>query len=62
MIDLDLHTTSSDGQFDPATLLRLVWQAGLGTVAINDNDTAAAIAEARRVAQEYGVHLTRCDV
>jgi 3',5'-nucleoside bisphosphate phosphatase len=57
VIDLHLHTTASDGQCDPATLVRLAWQAGLRTIAVTDHDTTAAIAETRSIAAQHGIVL-----
>jgi predicted metal-dependent phosphoesterase TrpH len=49
-VDLHTHSTCSDGTDDPATLVRLALDAGLGALAITDHDTLDAIGEARTAA------------
>lgn len=57
MIDLHLHTTSSDGRLTPAALVDRAAQAGLRTIAITDHDTTAALDEARAHAAGAGVDI-----
>jgi len=37
--DLHLHSTYSDGSYQPKELLKLARSQGLGTIAIADHDT-----------------------
>jgi predicted metal-dependent phosphoesterase TrpH len=55
VVDLHLHTTASDGHFDPAALVDLAWRAGIRTMSVTDHDTTAALAEAERAAKASGV-------
>jgi predicted metal-dependent phosphoesterase TrpH len=56
-IDLHTHTTASDGALPPAELLRKAASVGIGTLAITDHDTVAALSEALPVARQLGVRL-----
>ena len=47
MIDLHTHSSRSDGTDAPADLVAQAAQAGLGTLAITDHDTTAAVPAAR---------------
>ena len=64
MIDLHLHTTASDGLYDPAVLVDLAWRAGIRTMSVTDHDTVAALpevesaAEASRMAFVPGIEIT----
>ena len=64
MIDLHLHTTASDGLFDPAVLVDLAWRAGIRTMSVTDHDTVAALPEvenaavASRMAFVPGIEIT----
>ena len=51
VVDLHLHTTASDGHFDPAALVDLAWRAGIRTMSVTDHDTTAGLAEADRAAR-----------
>ena len=55
VIDLHLHTTASDGLFEPAQLVERAWRAGIRTMAVTDHDTVAAIAEVERAAAAIGI-------
>ena len=55
MIDLHLHTTASDGLFEPATLVDLAWRAGIRTMSVTDHDTTAALLEAETAATSFGI-------
>jgi predicted metal-dependent phosphoesterase TrpH len=56
-IDLHTHTTASDGVLAPAELVRKAAGVGIGTLAMTDHDTVAALSEALPVARELGVRL-----
>lgn len=55
VIDLHLHTTASDGLFEPAVLVDLAWRAGIRTMSVTDHDTVAGLAEAERAATASGI-------
>jgi predicted metal-dependent phosphoesterase TrpH len=49
--DLHIHTTASDGDFDPADIVEAAIAGGLDLIAITDHDTTAAVAPARAAAE-----------
>ena len=55
MIDLHLHTTASDGLFDPQTLVQMAWRAGIRTLSVTDHDTVAALDEVEAAAKASGM-------
>jgi hypothetical protein len=55
VIDLHLHTTSSDGRCTPAELVELAAAAGVTTMAVTDHDTTAAIADVHALAAARGI-------
>jgi predicted metal-dependent phosphoesterase TrpH len=55
VIDLHLHTTSSDGRSTPAELVDLAAAAGLTVMAVTDHDTTAAIADVQSMASRHGI-------
>ena len=57
MIDLHMHTTASDGELDPTTLVGQVYAAGIRTFSITDHDTMAGVVEAAQAAAGYGMAL-----
>lgn len=57
MIDLQSHSTVSDGEFPPAEVVRLAAQAGITTLALTDHDSVDGIAEATAAAEEVGIEL-----
>jgi hypothetical protein len=57
MIDLHLHTTASDGTDTPAELVRACREAGIGTMAVTDHDTVAALPEAAQEAWRAGLEF-----
>ncbi|MGC9453466.1 MAG: PHP domain-containing protein [Phycisphaerae bacterium] len=52
LVDLHTHSTCSDGQYEPAEVVRLAERTRLAAVALTDHDTLAGIPEARRTACE----------
>jgi predicted metal-dependent phosphoesterase TrpH len=52
-----MHSTASDGSVAPAQLVVAAAAAGLSAIALTDHDTIDGVAEARRVADEYGVEV-----
>jgi predicted metal-dependent phosphoesterase TrpH len=54
-IDLQLHTTFSDGNWSAEALLAHVAAAGFALVAVTDHDRVDTVAEVRRIGAEQGV-------
>jgi predicted metal-dependent phosphoesterase TrpH len=50
MIDLHIHTTSSDGSDEPEIILRKAEQAGLRYISITDHDSLGAYEKLNRIA------------
>jgi 3',5'-nucleoside bisphosphate phosphatase len=57
LIDLNLHTTASDGVLAPDELVRRAAAAGLTTISVTDHDTTAGIAAARQAAQQAAIRI-----
>lgn len=57
MIDLHMHTTSSDGRCSPEDLVQRAWNAGIRTMSVTDHDTMAALAPATRAAAALGMRV-----
>jgi predicted metal-dependent phosphoesterase TrpH len=55
VIDLHLHTTASDGLYQPAVLVDMAWRAGIRTMSVTDHDTVAALFEVERGASTLGI-------
>jgi predicted metal-dependent phosphoesterase TrpH len=55
VIDLHMHTTSSDGRCTPEELVLRAWDAGIRTMSVTDHDTMAGIAPAVRAASGLGM-------
>jgi len=55
MIDLQSHSTVSDGQLEPADVVRSAAAAGVTVMALTDHDGVAGVEEASRVAAELGI-------
>ena len=54
-LDLHLHTTASDGAWEPAEVVHGARSGGLHAIAITDHDTVAGVAEAQAAGEEAGV-------
>lgn len=54
-IDLHLHSTSSDGIYKPAELVKIAADAAISVIAIADHDSVDAINEAMSAAAESGI-------
>ena len=64
MIDLHLHTTSSDGSDEPLDLLDKAAQAGLGYISITDHDSMGAYQRLKKEAHSSsysGMLITGCE-
>ncbi len=57
LIDLQCHTTASDGTLTPTELVALAAERGLRVIAITDHDTVAGIDEALAAGRYYGVEV-----
>jgi predicted metal-dependent phosphoesterase TrpH len=57
LIELQSHSTVSDGQLSPAEVVAQAWEAGVTTLALTDHDAVAGIAEAAEAAEKLGVEL-----
>ena len=57
MIDLHLHTTSSDGRLRPAEVVREAARRGLAHVAITDHDVLGGLPEATATGDALGVEV-----
>jgi len=55
VIDLHMHTTSSDGRCTPEELVLRAWNAGIRTMSVTDHDTMAGVAPATRAASPLGM-------
>ncbi len=55
MIDLQSHSVVSDGQLEPADVVRAAAAAGITVMALTDHDGVAGVAEASATAQELGI-------
>jgi predicted metal-dependent phosphoesterase TrpH len=55
VIDLHLHTTTSDGRNSPAELVELAAAAGLRVIAVTDHDTTSSVTEVRELARAHGI-------
>jgi predicted metal-dependent phosphoesterase TrpH len=57
LIELQSHSTVSDGQLAPAEVVARAAEAGVTTLALSDHDAIAGVAEAARAAEGLGVEL-----
>ena len=55
--DLHIHTTASDGTWDPAQVVQAVYDAGIEAFAISDHDSVANVAETKMLAQGAGLRF-----
>jgi hypothetical protein len=57
LIELQSHSTVSDGQLLPAEVVAEAAKAGVTTLALTDHDAIAGVAEAQRAAEDAGIEL-----
>jgi 3',5'-nucleoside bisphosphate phosphatase len=57
LIELQSHSTVSDGQLAPADVVAEAWEAGVKTLALTDHDAIAGVAEAAAAAKTFGIEL-----
>ncbi|PIR70632.1 MAG: phosphatase [Candidatus Niyogibacteria bacterium CG10_big_fil_rev_8_21_14_0_10_42_19] len=56
-IDLQIHSTSSDGKYPPRELVEMSKNSGLETIAVTDHDTVAGLNEAVSAGKELGLKV-----
>jgi predicted metal-dependent phosphoesterase TrpH len=57
LIELQSHSTVSDGQLPPAEVVERAAEAGVTTLALTDHDAIAGVTEAARAAERVGIEL-----
>jgi len=57
LIELQSHSTVSDGQLAPAEVVAQAWEAGVTTLALTDHDAIAGVPEAAEAAKQFGIEL-----
>lgn len=57
LIELQSHSTVSDGQLAPAEVVEKAAEAGVTTLALTDHDAIAGVVEAEEAAQRVGIEL-----
>ena len=57
MIDLQSHSTFSDGELPPAQVVATATEAGVTTLALTDHDAIDGVAEASEAAADAGIAL-----
>lgn len=57
LIELQSHSTVSDGQLPPAEVVAKAAEAGVTTLALTDHDAIAGVAEAEAAAERLGIQL-----
>src|SRR6266508_6792811 len=55
MIDLQAHSTVSDGQLEPSAVAKAAAEAGVTVMSLTDHDAVAGVREAVAAAQESGI-------
>ncbi len=57
LIELQSHSTVSDGQLAPGEVVAQAWEAGVTTLALTDHDAVAGVEEAVEAAKGFGIEL-----
>jgi 3',5'-nucleoside bisphosphate phosphatase len=57
LIELQSHSTVSDGQLTPAEVVAQAWEAGVTTLALTDHDAVSGVPEASEAAKGLGIEL-----
>lgn len=57
LIELQSHSTVSDGQLSPAEVVARAAEAGVTTLALSDHDAVAGVPEAEEAARGLGIEL-----
>jgi 3',5'-nucleoside bisphosphate phosphatase len=57
VIELQSHSTFSDGELEPAGVVKAAAEAGVTTLALTDHDAVAGVPEAAKAADQHGISL-----
>ncbi len=57
VVDLHMHTTSSDGRFTPVSLAKAAQEQGLAVISLADHDRVDNVLPLQREAASYGIHV-----
>jgi len=57
LVELQSHSTVSDGQLEPAEVVARAAEAGVTTLALTDHDAIAGVADAMTAAREHSIDL-----
>jgi len=57
LVELQSHSTVSDGQLEPAEVVAKAAEAGVTTLALTDHDAIAGVADAMAAAREHSIEL-----
>jgi 3',5'-nucleoside bisphosphate phosphatase len=57
VIELQSHSTVSDGQLEPAAVVEAAAKAGVTVLALSDHDAVAGVPEAQRAAEDLSLEL-----
>jgi predicted metal-dependent phosphoesterase TrpH len=57
LVELQSHSTHSDGQLAPADVVAEAAKAGVTTLALSDHDSVAGVPEAEAAGREHGVEI-----
>src|ERR1700759_4795234 len=57
LIELQSHSTHSDGQLAPAGVVAEAAKAGVTTLALSDHDSVAGVPEAEEAGRELGIEV-----
>jgi hypothetical protein len=57
VIELQSHSTVSDGQLEPAAVVEAAAKAGVTVLALSDHDAVAGVGEAQKAAEDLRVEL-----
>ena len=57
LVELQSHSTVSDGQLAPAEVVEKAAEAGVTTLALTDHDAIAGVVEAGEAAERVGIEL-----
>lgn len=56
-VDLHMHTTNSDGQFNPEQLLVLAKNNNVGTISITDHDDIRSVNDIKKINKKYDINF-----
>jgi predicted metal-dependent phosphoesterase TrpH len=58
-VDLHVHSTKSDGSYEPYKVVELAKKAGLSAITLSDHDSVAGLKEAEEKADELGIEFIK---